>query len=207
MKLLMILTMVLSASVFAEPLNSIEKEVIVTVDGKPLTFSTSGKQTISIDDKTVEIGVSYSPYKRFDNYGISFQMPAKASAYLDESTEDFDIWNIDYHESLMMLFVYKNSQLEINKAFVESQLKTMVNNMNMDIEEPTTVQYKNTDIAVLNTIGNLGKYQFMVEQFGFKNDQHSFLVFGYAPLKEKTSRTIDDVYVVFKDLLFSSLTY
>jgi hypothetical protein len=203
----MLVLVAMSSFVRAENLNSVEKEVIVTVDGKSLVFKKSGRQSITIGEKDVEIRISYGEYKLFDNYGISFQLPAKASAYLSESDDESDIWNIDYHDSVFLVFVFKNAKLEITDELVMSQLKAISKNMGMTISDKITVKYENSNIDVSNVIGKLGEYDFLVEEFGFTNGKNSFLVFGYAPLDDVKSRKVNNVYSEFKDLLFKSLKY
>ena len=207
MKLFMLVLIAMSSFVRAEKLNNVEKEVIVTVDGNSLVFKKSGKQSITIGEKDVEIGMSYSEYKLFDNYGISFQLPAKASAYLSESDDDTDIWNIDYYDSVFLVFVLKNTELEITDELLMSQLKKITKNMGMTINDKITVKYPDSNIDVSNVIGKLGEYDFLVEEFGFTNGKNSFFVFGYAPLDDVKSRKINDVYSKFKDLFFKSLKY
>jgi len=207
MKFLILVLITLSSFVKAEKLNIVEKEVVVTIDGKPLVFKKNGIQTIKMGDKDVDVEMSFGEYKLFDNYGISFQLPAKASAYLSESDDDTDIWNIDYYDSVFLVFVLKNTELEITDELLMSQIKTISGNMGMTISDKITVQYQNSNIDVSNVIGKLGEYDFLVEEFGFTSGKNSFFVFGYAPLDDVKSRKVNDVYSDFKDLIFKSLKY
>lgn len=183
----------------------VEKEVYFSLNGQKILFKKEGKQSIEVDGKNIDVEMKFGEYLTFDNYGITFQLPHKASAYIDESSQDFDIWNVDYYDSMLLLFVIKNSQMKITDELLMSQLKKITADMGMIISEPKYEKEENTGMNILSVVGTLGQFEFMVEQFGFVNDSHSFLLFTYKPLIDRKLRKVDEVYQQFKSVFFNSL--
>lgn len=186
---------------------SLEKEVILTIDGVDYVYETSGQKHISINGQDVRVEIAFGDVKTFDDYGIFFQVPAETSAYLDQTEESFEIWNFDYYDSVFILMIFKDQTFEITEDILMRQLKNISGNMNMEVAAPALFEEHEGRIEGINAIGALGQYEFLIEQFGFSTDKHTFLVYTYSPMIDRETRNVREIYQNFRSTFFGNLTY
>lgn len=207
MKYLIIVLAFLCLESNAFEIKPVESEYLISMGGKIEKFTNGENRQVKINGKNVDVSFSIGDYKTFDNYGVSFKVPQKTSAYIDESSEDFDIWNFDFHDSVMILFVFKNNTFEITDDLLLRQLNKIAGNMNMKVSEPGDFSIKNNKVKGKSAIGTLGEHVMLLEEFGFSSSQHSFMAFYYSPLIERKSRDVGRAYKHFKLTIIESLKY
>lgn len=186
-------------------LKDVEVQYEIIIDGQVQGFKDGENKTLNINGKNVEVKLQQGEFKTFNNYGISFKIPKKTSGYLDETSEDLDIWNFDFHESVLMLMVLKNSDFDINEKTLTQQMEAISKSMGANNKDVLSVS---TDSVLgVSSIGNIGEHRLLIEQYGFSNKNYKFLAFTYFPLKKKDNRAVSESYKKYKKTIFDSLVF
>ena len=207
MKYFILFLSLFSFSAISSDLNELITEYIVAIDGVEKKFQDGDKKKFEVNGKDVDVSFKLGEYKSFNNYGVSFKVPVKTSAYLDESDNDLDIWNFDFHDSVFMLIVLKNSDFEISDASLTAQMTAIATSMNSAVSEVQTYSLNENKVKAVSALGNLGKHEFLIEQFGFAAGESKILAFTYYPLIDRKTRDVQKIYKDFKNTIFSTLEF
>ena len=205
MRYLFIIIATISFPAFSSGLNDVSSEYVITFDGVEHGFTNGETKKIKINGKDVVVNLNLGKLKSFNNYGISFNVPQKTSAYLDETTKDLDIWNFDFHDSVFLLMVLKDSNFEISQNSLKKQMLKFSNSMNAKMSEFKKLDIGRKDIQGVSAIGKIGEHRLLIEQYGFSKNNYKFLAYTYYPIMERKNRDIKSIYINFKNIIFNSL--